>query len=286
MKKIKKVELQCPICMKLGYLSISSNYINKAERGMFAVEISKGLICEHAFIAYIDRNLIVRDSFTADFQVDSSNGFNPQIPWIDQVSKKTLNLDLIKMNLTLPTLSYILKAIFFRKKMILIFEDSFLYDHILNFLNYITRDSFTIDVSIMAKQDYIPHMNLVNDYIVLERNKIIRAKNNILDNKNLVEERRIVQKFLNEYNMILSLITIKNEISKVYIYSRKIIKYIKNIEKPETKSARNLLKHLSNVHGIKIKPSYLSFLLDIVRNYDKVTVSDNLQPNLNIISLL
>ncbi len=100
---MKKVELQCPICMKYGYLSISKDYIHKAERGLFAVEISKGLICEHAFIAYIDRNLIVRDSFTADFQVDSSYGFKPQIPWIDQVSKKTLNVDLIKMNLTLQS---------------------------------------------------------------------------------------------------------------------------------------------------------------------------------------
>ena len=65
-----KVEIRCPSCAKIGKIEIKESILNQSVRGITAVNISERLICEHSFIAYIDKNLDVRDCFIADFQIE------------------------------------------------------------------------------------------------------------------------------------------------------------------------------------------------------------------------
>ena len=67
---MKKLEVRCPSCSNIGYIEISEEEVEKAARGIFAVNISEGIACEHSFVAYIDKNLSVRDTFIADFQLE------------------------------------------------------------------------------------------------------------------------------------------------------------------------------------------------------------------------
>ncbi|MHA1487210.1 MAG: hypothetical protein ACTSSC_08555, partial [Promethearchaeota archaeon] len=62
---MKKLEVRCPSCSSRGYIEISEEEVEKAARGVFAVNISEGIVCDHSFVAYIDKNLSVRDTFMA-----------------------------------------------------------------------------------------------------------------------------------------------------------------------------------------------------------------------------
>jgi hypothetical protein len=65
-----KVEIRCPSCAKIGKIEIKESILSQSIRGITAVNIPENLICEHSFIAYIDKNLAVRDCFIADFQIE------------------------------------------------------------------------------------------------------------------------------------------------------------------------------------------------------------------------
>ncbi|MFX1394960.1 MAG: hypothetical protein ACFFAH_15510, partial [Promethearchaeota archaeon] len=65
---MNKVQINCPICSKTGSIEISHNILKDSLRGLLAINIAKDIICSHSFIAYIDKNLNVRDYFVADFQ--------------------------------------------------------------------------------------------------------------------------------------------------------------------------------------------------------------------------
>ena len=50
-----------------------------------------------------------------------------------------IDLDLIKINMPAMLITYIIKSILFKKKIIILSEESFLYNHIINFFNYILK---------------------------------------------------------------------------------------------------------------------------------------------------
>lgn len=62
--------MYCPVCSKKGIIEISEKPLVNATRGLISISISKDIVCEHAFIAYVDKNLKVRDYFRPDFQLD------------------------------------------------------------------------------------------------------------------------------------------------------------------------------------------------------------------------
>ena len=280
------VDVRCPICKKLGRIKLNSNNRKTSGRGLFAVDVLKGIVCEHAFITYIDRNFMVRDTFTADFLVSVPENNNQQYHEIENVNKEFLDISLIKLNIPKVTLAYMLKAMFYKKKIAFILEDCSLYDHILNFFRYLTKNSFIIDISMMSIEDYTPYINLTEDYVVINQDKVIRDKNHILIIKKNSEEMRMAENFLSEKNLITSSIVLKNEITKAYIYSLKIVEYLENYKNLRSKSFKNLMKYLHRKHKISIKTNYLEFLLKIVENYFGVEIPEVMKQNQNIISLL
>ena len=105
-----KVEIRCPSCNKRGNIEIAEDIINQSARGVTAINIPQDQICTHSFVAYIDKNLAVRDCFMADFQLEL-----PQME-IEQPAEKEIpdasvaDVDLIKINVPALTLTYFIRA--------------------------------------------------------------------------------------------------------------------------------------------------------------------------------
>ena len=155
--------VRCPSCSKNGYIDVSEESIKDVKRGLLAVNIPPNIICSHSFIVYIDNNLVIRDYFIADYQ------FQIEIPILDTLGEKKdviipekylVNLNLIKLNVSANLMTYILKSIFLKKKILIISEETFLNNIILNFFKYITQDNFDIDISMISKEIHTYHQNV------------------------------------------------------------------------------------------------------------------------------
>ena len=150
-----KVDLICPDCSEKGNIEIFTDIKSDFSRGLIAVNIKKGIICSHEFIAYIDRNYKVRDYFIADFKIKTpiititENYQDIKIP-----EKNRFDVDLIKLNISAFLMTYILNAIFIKKKIVLINENDFLRVQIINFIEYITEETFDIDISIISEEEF------------------------------------------------------------------------------------------------------------------------------------
>ena len=55
------IKIQCPSCGKKGDFEILDEKIKNVARGLLAVNIAENTICEHSFIAYVDKNFTIRD---------------------------------------------------------------------------------------------------------------------------------------------------------------------------------------------------------------------------------
>ena len=97
---MRKLEVRCPSCSNRGYIEISEEEVEKATRGVYAVNISEGITCEHSFVAYIDKNLSVRDTFIADFQLELPEITPPQFKEPETSSQlESIDVGLIKRHL-------------------------------------------------------------------------------------------------------------------------------------------------------------------------------------------
>ena len=268
---MKRLEVRCPSCSKRGYIEISEEEVEKAARGVFAVNISEGIACEHSFVAYIDKNLTVRDTFIADFQLEL-----PEISSIEDEEPETspqlesININLIKLNLPTSLLVNIIRAIFFRKKVLILNDQAFMVEQIHKFFDYITKNSFEASLLVKSEEEYQPES--FNDYIVLKSNQILQDNDDILNPKQISIEKSLVRKFLEEYEFIPSTIYLHNGIQKTYELSKTIVDRVKNLKKKEKLISNKVIEEIAKVHNIKIQLPYLDFLYEIVENYFGVKV--------------
>ena len=261
-----KIEIHCPTCSKKGNIEIDDKSLENSARGLLAVHIPIGTVCTHSFISFIDRNYAVRDYFVADFhiempQIESMEKINS----IDIISKDVIDIDLIKLNVHAMTLTYVLKAIFLKQKIILISDYEFLYDHLFKFFNYITKSAFEFDISFVKEEEYKVNKKEYKNCIVIKEVEIIRNQKNIINQKKLYIEKQIVNKFFSTTELGYSYIFLKNEIGKCYELSKAIVDFIK--EEKENKNLIKISKNLEERYHIKINPTYLNFLISIVENY-------------------
>ncbi|MFX1279914.1 MAG: hypothetical protein ACFFA3_10895 [Promethearchaeota archaeon] len=291
---LPKVEIRCPACRELGFVELSEELVQSTSRGLLAVNIVSNFICQHSFIVYIDKNFTVRDYFIADFLIEI-----PDLPEEQKIKdlvlpdKAILNIDLIKLNITLTLLTNLLRAIFCKEKLVLISYQSFLNDHIRNFFNYITKDSFDFELDIISEEEYKKQKKLFKNRIVLDGNKIINDPNSILEEKKCKVERQIVNQFLSEFDLGYSYLTLINELTKAFTYAKAIAKFA-NAYSPQKKKIRpdssiiesildevvsqekyinNVVsEYLSKEFKIKIDKTYLNFLYEIVLNYFDVNL--------------
>jgi len=262
-----KVKIICPTCEKNGIIEVPDDKMKTNLRGLLAINIVEGIICSHSFIAYIDKNFVIRDYFVADFNVEL-----PEITQFEKVQvsvpKEILNIDLIRLNITATLLTYILKSIFSKQKVVLILDQEYLYTHITNFFNYITQDTFKTDISLMTEECYKNKKKLYKDSMVFECSKIINNVNHLINSKKLFVEKIIVNKFLTENDLGFSYIVLKNEIQKAYELSKIIVDLINECKKKnETINTLKISTQLEKTYYIKINTIYLKFLIDIVESY-------------------
>ena len=268
---MKKLEVRCPSCSSRGYIEISEKEVEKAARGVFAVNVSEGIACEHSFVAYIDKNLTVRDTFIADFQLELPEITVPPVKEPEMSSQlESIDVSLIKLNLTATLLVNIIRAIFFKKSVLILTDQSFMVDQIYNFLDYIMKNSYETSIRVKSEEEY--QSKSFKDDIILKNNKILQDYDDVLNPKKISIERLLVRKFIEEYEPIPSLIILHESIQKTYELSETIVKRVNSLKKKEKLISKKVIEEIANVHSVKIQLPYLDFLYEIVENYFKIQI--------------
>ena len=271
---MSRVKIRCPSCAVNGFIEISEDYLKNVARGLLAINIPEGTICEHTFITYVDRNLKVRDYFIADFKIEIPDLAPPEEIEDKKIpSKDIINLDLIKLNFSGLLLTYILKSIFSKQKIVIISDQDFLYEHIHNFFDYITRDTFKAEIELINRENYKKNKKKYQDCMVFQGNAIINNIEKIIDVKKLKVEKYFIQSFLSEHDLSYSYIMLKNEIRKSYQLSTSIVDYA-NEQKIEKIDVKVIVDFLIEKFNLRLQKTYLNFIIDILKYYFEVTVSE------------
>lgn len=281
-----QVEIRCPACDKRGKIDIEADVINQSSRGITAINIARDQICGHSFVAYVDKNMDIRDCFLTDFQIElPSMESKDVVEERDIPDRDIVDIDLLKLNIHALQLASLLRGFFFKQQVVFVYDQDFLYKHIQNFFKFVFRNSFDYDLILLNQEDYKKNKKKYKKSLVLGVNKIWVDKQKILDPKKIKVERNIVQKFYGEYGQKSSLIIMKNEIQKAHELSKQIIHLMETYDGEEKLGKKKLIDYLAQNEGIKISFSYLEFLLDIVKNnfnFDMSVLSDYYFPAFGI----
>ena len=265
---MSQIVIQCPSCNKKGKLEIDSEAIQKSSRGVTAITVSENLICEHSFIAYIDKNLKVRDCFISDFSLEI-----PTIQVEEKEEKKgipnaeDIDVFLISMNIKATWLANILRGVFYKENILLINELPNLNRHIENFFKYIFANSYDFDILFKEMTEYRKTKKQFKEFLVLSDNKVLNDKKNIINPKKMDIEKGFVQKFLTETNPQSALIILKSELQTSFQLAEDIIDFSKTLGENEVLTIKRITDHLSEKYQKKILPTYIFFLLDVIQNY-------------------
>ncbi|MFX1365257.1 MAG: hypothetical protein ACFFCE_16890 [Promethearchaeota archaeon] len=269
-----KIEIRCPICEKWKDVEIADDAPINVPKGVLAINIEGGDICEHSFIVYIDKNFDVRNCLVADFEVEIQEDIsNRETKTESHPETETLKLDLIRLNLPEILIAYIIRAIFLGKRIVVISDQEFLFAQFNDFFQYIFKKSFEFEMDFISEEEYNKKKNQYEEFIVFKKSEIIRDKNKIINPKKIEIEKAIVHKFISEYDLMSGLIIMKNEINKIYEFSKHIADYIKKNE-GETITTKMLINHMLDFYNEKIQVSYLSLLIEVVYNYFKINISE------------
>ena len=267
-----KIEVRCPVCSNWDNIEISDDATKNVTKGLIAVNITAGMICEHNFIAYVDKNLIVRDCLIADFKIEAPEVSTTKGTEDDVILEaESINHDLIKLNIPELLMASVFKAFFLSKRVILILDDQFIANHIIYFFKYAMQNLFVNDIIAMSKVDYKNDQKNYENYIVFEKREVIQDNDKIIDPKKLGIEKSIAKKFLGEYDLVTGLIILRNEIQKAFEFSKTLADFITNSEE-KALSSKRLIDHINKVYSERIQMNYLTFLYDIVKHYFKVEV--------------
>ena len=279
-----QIQIRCPSCHKNGIIEIDENALKNITRGLLAINVESKTICEHSFITYVDRNLKIRDYFIADFQFEI-----PQTLTIEKVKEEKIpeseiiNIDLIKLNLPANLITYIIKSILLKKRILILLEEEFLYNQVINFFKYITLGAFNIDISIISKMEYNQKSKIYKDCMVFDGVEIIKNINKGINPKKLAIEKQIVHNFFSEDDTNSSLILLRNDIQKAYVLSKSMADMIKSQDPNEKINILKISKEIEEMYNIKLSNMYLDFLIEIVKNYFDIHIPTISQSFLNSI---
>ncbi len=274
---MSQIQVNCPYCQTPGNIDVPDHALKEFDRGVKSVSINKDIVCSHEFIAYFDRNLDIRDYFLIDFRIKLPEIEPIKIEQTTLQDYDLIDVDLIKLNMYAPTLFFILNGAFFKKRMLIINNKTFLHNHLINFFKFIFRESFETEISIETYNDYKINKKNYKDILVFDDFQIIKNKKKLLKKNECKIEKSIIQKFFSEHDAKYCLITLRDEIRKAYILakelSKKIIELIK-IEGKEKIAGKNIVDDLTTIFDIKISLPYLVFLIDIAENYFDVAIPE------------
>ena len=67
----KPIDVICPICKVKKQINIPEHVINEAKQ-LTSISISKGIVCNHHFQAFVDKNFIVRGYQKVDYHIEEA----------------------------------------------------------------------------------------------------------------------------------------------------------------------------------------------------------------------
>ncbi|TFG01090.1 MAG: hypothetical protein EU541_00430 [Promethearchaeota archaeon] len=282
-----KVQINCPLCNKYGKVELKKvDILKKSSSGLAAINIKENIICEHSFVAYIDKNLNIRDSFVCDFKIE--------LPEIKQDYVKTseankkvddIKVDLIVLNIKALEIVYILNGILMKKKILFIHDNDVIYNPLYNMIEFIFHDNFHYDFSILNQYEYRKDKKSYKKHEVIYMDNILKNKKKDMKKRRIKIESAIVKKFLFEEDPSYGLLLFRNEINKAFRMSNEIINILQNNNGNQKLSKKKLVDILSEKFEINIQSEYLEFLLEIVKNYHGYNLSglsDYYFPNLGL----
>jgi hypothetical protein len=77
LNEYSNVKIVCPVCKVHKELKFPKSVINKA-RQLTTISLPKGLICDHHFQAFVDKNFIVRGYQKVDFEFEPKKSLKPK----------------------------------------------------------------------------------------------------------------------------------------------------------------------------------------------------------------
>jgi hypothetical protein len=268
-----KILIRCPACANQEFIELPEGNVQDFKRGLLAVNIPKGTTCSHSFIAYIDKNMKIRDYFIADFEVEIPELQIPEKHKDVPVADKDLTfLNSVKINFSAIMITHIVRSIFLKKKILLISEDQFLNNNFSNFLKVIYQNSFTYDISFLGEEEYKAKKKDYKEFMVFHGNEILNNANKAINSKKLSVEKHLIKNFISELDLNSSLSKLKKEIQKAHFLSESIIELINQEYKDGKINILRISKTLQDKHNIKINNLYLEFLIDIVRGYFEIKI--------------
>ena len=265
-----KLEIRCPICSKRGKIEVSEEEVKNSTRGLFAVNITEGIVCMHSFIAYVDKNLAVRDTYTADFQIELPVVESKEEEGVDRSFTDLIDVSLIKLNLTVTNLAHIFHAMIYNNKILLVSNQDFLFEKFEKFFNYITKNSFELNIQFVNEKNF--QKKNYKDYVILKGSEVLNDPLKLFNKKKLNVEKVIAQRFISEYDPTSSIIILKNELKKTFELSNSTVEIIQKLEEGKKIFSRQLIEELEKKHNVKVSMPYLEFLYEIVENYFKVEI--------------
>ena len=185
-------------------------------------------------------------------------------------NKDIVDIDLIKLNMPAMLLTYILKSIFLKQKIVIIDNQEFLHHHFNNFFKYITQNSFETYITIITEEMYKNNKKDYKDSMVFHSITILRNVNKLINPKKLFIEKQIVSRLVSEFDLEYSYIIFKNDILKAFEFSKEISDFINNFnEKDVPINILEISAELEKKYKTKISRIYLDFLIDIVKSLMK-----------------
>jgi len=273
-----KVEFRCPSCNKTGKFEVDEELLKQTERGVLAVTIPPGKICSHSFVAYVDKNHAVRDCFSADFSIEI-----PEL--IEEESEENIipeinvpEIEIVRLNLPASVIVYLIRAFLLNRSVLLLSDKTHLYDHYHKFFEYITQNSFDIDLSFTTKIIYKLKKNDFQESIVIGEDKeIIKDIDKVINLRKLKIEKNIVHKFFKTIDILSSLIILKNEIHKIYKISKRISEITEEYHLSEKINHDEIHESLEDISTTKLHSDFLTLLINVVEDYFGVHVPMSLK---------
>ncbi len=267
---MKLIEVICPLCQKKNKIEVEDDLSGKMARGLVAINVEEGKVCSHAFIAYVDKNYKVRDCFTADFRIEVPEEAPAEVDAKPQSQIESVDIALIRLNLTNDLITHSIKAIFFKKKVVIIADQAFLYNHFKNFFKFLTQDSFVLDIVFISSEEYEMDKKKYEPCLILKGNAVLNDTLNLMDPKMLKEEQKIVEKFVQERDVMSSLIILKNEIQKVFEMAKSIADFAQ--KSPKKFNFKTIISKLNEDYKTKVPLPYINFLIDVAENYFEIKI--------------
>jgi len=263
-----EVHIECPLCYNKNKIEVQQDIVKESKRGLVAVNVPQFLVCEHAFIAYIDKNLKVRDCIISDFclelpQFDTKSIFKESpVPESNDV-----DLYLLSINMNARWLIQILKACFLGKKILVINDLLSIKNHLINFFEFIFQETFKTNIAIENKEYLKKNKKKLKEHTVFDGICLTNENKDVIDVKKDKITKKIVHDFLAEPNPKTSLKRLRNEIQKAYELSKLINDLKKKQEEGKILNLKEITKALEEEFHFTIDPDYLDFLMEIVVKY-------------------